>query len=246
MLRREGYVRLVVVALAALVPLTIAGCGASESDKTPKQILQDASAATKAVSGYHVSGAGQSGGSTAKFDLRISGPGALDGSLTSSGVPFELIVINEAAYIKGHEFLQQIAGAQAAQVFDDNWVKVPQAGTGDLTQGVSALTDTKKFGGCLVSGLSGLNFAKSTATVNGQSVVVLRAPAITLDFAVGGPTYIVQATASGATSAFNSCMNGALGGSSGSGGTLNFDSWGSVAAVSPPPHPIDASGLTAG
>lgn len=252
MLRREDLVQLVAVALAALAPLTIAACGASESDKTPSQILQDASAATRAVSSYHVSGAGQSSGSTAKFDLRISGPGALGGSLTASGVPFDLIVVNGAAYLKGHEFLQQVAGAQAAQVFDDNWVKAPQSSTGELTQGVGALTDTKKLGGCLVSGLSDLSFAKSTATVNGQSVVVLRAPAITLDFAAGGPTYLVQVTTSGTTSGFNSCMNGALGGSSGStpgtgnGGTLNFDSWGSVAAITSPPHPIDASGLTGG
>lgn len=169
---------------------------------------------------YYVSGAGQSGGSTAKFDLRISGPGALDGSMTGLGVPFEVIVVKGAAYLKGHEFLQQVAGAQAAQVFDDNWVMFPQSGTGDLTQSVSALTDTKKLGGCLISGLSALSFAKSTATVNGQSVVVLRAPAITLDVAVGGPTYLVQVTTSGTTSAF--------------------------AAISPPPHPIDATGLAVG
>lgn len=252
MVSRERAVPLAVAVCAALVPLSLAACGASEADKTPTQILQDASAAIKAVTGYHVSGAGQSGGTTSTFDLHIGAPGALSGTLSASGASFNLIVVNGTAYIKGQQFLQQVAGSQAAQLFDDNWVKAPQSSTTDITQGVAALTDTKKLGGCLVTGFSGASLTKSTATINGQSVVAVQTPGITMYFASSGTPYLVQVkTTNGSTSAFDTCMNGALSGSSGStgsssAGTLNFDSWGTAVTITPPPHPIDLSGLSGG
>ena len=252
MFHREGAVPLGVAACAALLPLLLAACGASEADKTPAQILQDASAATKAVSTYHLAGSGLSGGSNAAFDLHIGGPGSVSGSLTMSGVSFNLIVVNGNVYIKGRNFLQQVAGAQAAQLFGDNWVKFPSSTAVALSQGVDTLSDTKKLGGCLVTGLGGVGFTKSSATVNGQSVVQLKSSALTLDFASSGPTHLVQVRSSGSTPSFDSCLNGALGNSSGSsstsgnGGTINFDSWGTAGSVTPPPHPVDASAFTGG
>jgi hypothetical protein len=237
--------------LFTFVPLTIAACGAAESEKTPAQILQDASTATKAVSTYHVSGSGQSGSSTSTFDLHIGGPGAASGSLKLSGVTAQLIVVNGEAYIKGHDFLQQVAGSQAASIIDDNWVMVPASDASDLTRSFAGLTDTKKLGGCLVNGLNGINLIKSTATVNGRSVVVLNGPAITMAFASSGPTYLVQVKSTGSTPSLDNCKNGSSSSSSGSsptgeGGTINFDSWGAGVTVMPPPHPVDLSGASGG
>ena len=204
------------------------------------------------MSAFHIAGVGENGGTTSEFDLHIAGPGAVVGSLTMSGLSVDIIAVNGIAYIKGHAFLEQVAGAQAAQVFGDNWVKLPQSSASDITQGFAGLTDTKALGGCLATGLNGDHLTESTATVNGQSVVVLQTPAITLDVASRGPSYLVQIKTSGTTSTFDNCLNGALAGSPGNpqgsypAGTLNFDSWGGAVTITPPPHAMDSSGAPAG
>lgn len=237
---------------AALVPLTLASCGSGESDKSPSQILQDASTAIKAVSTYHLTGSGQSGGSKVSFDLHIGGPRAASGSITMAGVTAQVIVVNGDAYLKGKDFLQQVAGSQAATLFDDNWVKVPGSGASDLTQSFSGLADTKKLSGCLVNGFNGVTLNKSTATVNGQPAVVLQASALTLNFASSGPTYLLQVKSTGSTPSFDACMSGSSSSSSGStpitgsGGTISFDSWGSSITITPPPNPIDLSAVSGG
>lgn len=234
------------------MPLTLASCGSSEADKSSSQILQDASTAIKAVSTYHLAGSGQSGGSKIGFDLHIGGPTAASGSVTMAGVTAQVVVVNGDAYLKGKDFLEQVAGSQAATLIDDNWVKVPASGSSDLTQSFSGLANTKKLGGCLVSGFGGVNLTKSTATINGKPVVVLQASALTMDFASSGPTYLLQVRSTGSTPSFDDCMNGSSSSSSGStpvtgsGGTITFDSWGSSITVTPPPHPIDLSALSGG
>lgn len=239
-------------AFAAFVPLTLVACGASETDKTPSQILQDASAALKSVTTYHLSGTGQSSGSTVKFDLRVGGPGAASGSLTMGGSTAHIVVVQGAAYLQGRNFWQQVAGSQAASFFGDNWVKVPGTASSDLTQSFSGLTDVKTLGGCLVKGFSNVSLSKSAATVNGQSVVALQAPALTMNFASSGPTYLVQVKSTGSTPSFDACMSGSSSSSSsstpvtGSGGTINFDSWGSSITITPPPHALDVSALSGG
>lgn len=234
------------------MPLTLASCGSGESDKSPSQILQDASTAIKAVSTYHLTGSGQSGRSKISFDLHIGGPTAASGSITMAGVTAQVIAVNGDAYLKGKDFLQQVAGSQAATLFGDNWVKVPGSGGSDLTQSFSGLADTRKLGGCLVNGFNGVTLTKSTATVNGQPAVVLQASALTLNFASSGPTYLLQVKSTGSTPSFDACMNGSSSSASGStpitgsGGTISFDSWGSSITITPPPNPIDLSAVSGG
>jgi hypothetical protein len=230
---------------AAFVPLTIAACGADESGKTPSQILQDASSATKTVTTYHVSGTGA--GTSSTFDLRIGGPGAVSGSLTVSGVTAGVVIAKGAAYLKGKAYLEQAASPQVASLVGDNWLKLPSSSATDLTQSFAGITDTKRIAGCLVTGLNGLSLTKSTATVNGHSVVVVKASALALSFASSGPTYLMQVKSTGSTPAFENCLNGTSGSSSGStttggGGTVNFDSWGTSVSITPPPHPVDLGG----
>ena len=244
MLGRNQSRTVAVAICGALVPLIIAACGADESAKAPSQILKDASAATKTVSTYHVSGAGASGSSS--FDLHIAGPGAVSGSVTVSGVTAALIIVKGSAYLRGQAYLEQAASPQVAALVGDNWLKLPSSSASEFTQSFSGITNTKQIAGCLVTGLEGLTLKKSTATVNSRPVVVVQASALALSFASTGPTYLVQVRSTGATPSFDNCLNGTPGSAPGTtpsnGGTINFDSWGSAVSITPPPHPVDLGG----
>ncbi|MBV8527313.1 MAG: hypothetical protein JOZ75_03265 [Candidatus Dormibacteraeota bacterium] len=230
---------------AVLLPLLIAACGADESAKLPTQVLQDASTATKAVSTYHVYGTGAT--STSSFDLHIGGPDAVSGTLTESGVTAGVIIAKGAGYLKGKAYLEQAASPQIASLVGDSWLKLPASSAADLAQSFVAITNTKQLAGCLVTGLNGLTLEKSTGTVNGQPVVVVQAGALSLSFASSGPTYLVRVKSTAAVPSFDDCLNGTTGSSSSSqpatsGGTVNFDSWGSSVSVTPPPNPVNLAG----
>ena len=82
-------------------------------------------------------------------------------------------------------------------------------------------------------------------------MIQLQGPTITLDVASSGSAYLVRVRTAGTRSAFDNCLSNALGGSSGStsgstAGSLDFDSWGVAVAITPPAHPIDASGISGG
>lgn len=236
---------LMVAVGGALVPLVVGACGGDEAAKSPTEILQDASNATKSVSSYHVYGTGAS--SSSSFDLRIGGPGAVSGTLTVSGVTASMIIAKGGGYLKGKAYLEQAASPQIASVVGDNWLKLPATSASDLQQSFAGITNTKQLAGCLVTGLNGLNLTKSTATVNGQSVVVVHGGAIALSFASSSPAYLVRVKSTGATPTFDNCLNGTTGSSSSSpstssGGIVNFDSWGSSVNVTPPPNPVNLGG----
>ena len=222
--------------------LAATACGSSESDKTPAQILQDASAAVQSVHTYHLSGSGTSSGGQTTFDLRIA-PNGLAGSLSTGPTKADMAYVNGRLYLRGKQFFEQFGGPAAAEFVDDNWVKLPSSSSSSFTSAFTGFADTKKLGNCLTSGTSGLSFTKSTATVNGQSVVVLHSSALTINVATSGPAYPVQVTESGSAPSFDNCISGSTSSSTSGGGTVNLDSWGSSISVTPPPNALDLSGI---
>lgn len=228
----------------ALAILTLTSCGSSEADRSPTQVLQDASSAVKGVGTFHVAGSGNTGNGTTSFDFHIGGPQRATGSITLGDVKADLILAGGVVYLRGQQFFSQFGSPEAAQLIGDSWVQLPAADATSTFAGFAVLLDTKKLGDCFTS--TGLSFSKSTTTVDGRSAVELRSPNLTVDVADSGPAY---PSAKGSSGGLGACLSGGtLPGLSSNGGsaTASFDSWGSPVAVSPPPHAMDLSSILGG
>src|SRR5437868_10564346 len=137
------------LALALLVVVTIAGCGGGgsssngEATKSAVQVVTDAQNAAANASLVHVSGHGTDNGSPLKIDLWI-GDKKGKGHLEESGLGFDVVRLGDVMYIKGGDaFLKKFAGAGAAALLHDKWLKGP-ATTGQLAS-LASLTDKEQF-----------------------------------------------------------------------------------------------------
>jgi hypothetical protein len=134
--------------LAAALVGALAGCGGSSSNgeakKTADQVVADAQKAALSASSVHVSGTITDNGTPLAVDLTIVKGKGGKGTLSESGLTFQLVRIGDTAYIKGSEaFLRKFAGAGAATLFHDKWLK-GSASTGRLAA-LAPLTDAEKL-----------------------------------------------------------------------------------------------------
>lgn len=136
------------LALALLVVVAVAGCGGGaksngEAKKTAEQVVADAQSAAVDASIVHVVGQGVDNGSPLKIDLWVAN-GKGKGHLEESGLGFDIVRIGDVVYIKGGSgFLKKFAGAGAAALLHDKWLK-GSATTGQLAS-LASLTDKKQF-----------------------------------------------------------------------------------------------------
>ena len=136
------------LALALLAVLAVAGCGGGtksngEAGKSAQQVVKDAQSAAVAATLVHVVGQGTDNGSPLKIDLWV-GNGKGKGHLEESGLGFDVVRIGGVVYIKGGSaFLTKFAGAGAAALLHDRWLK-GSATTGQLAS-LASLTDKKQF-----------------------------------------------------------------------------------------------------
>lgn len=134
--------------LALVVVAALAGCGGGaksngEAKKTAEQVVTDAQTAAVAASIVHVVGQGTDNGSPLKIDLWV-GDGKSKGHLEESGLGFDVVRIGDVIYIKGGSaFLTKFAGAGAAALLHDKWLK-GSATSGQLAS-LASLTDKKQF-----------------------------------------------------------------------------------------------------
>src|SRR2546423_14673602 len=103
-----------------LTAALLAGCASSrttakandEASKAPVRVLADAKAAATSASSVHVSGSINSGGPPITLDLTTARNKDAKGSMSTSGLKFDLVRIGDTLYIRGSdEFYKHFAGA---------------------------------------------------------------------------------------------------------------------------------------
>ena len=217
----------------ALAGVLLAGCGSSdksaksngEEAKPAAKVLADAKAAASNASSAHVSGGIKSEGTPITLDLTtVRGKGA-KGSMSTSGLKFDLVRVGDTLYIRGSdEFLKHFAGGVAAQLLHDKWLKA--SATHGRLKSLAPLTNL----GALfarVSAQHGKLVNEGTKTYKGEAVVVIRDTSDNskLYVAATGKPYPVAI----------------VGGKKGETGTIAFDDWNKSVSLTAPDGAIDIS-----
>ena len=216
-----------------LTAALLAGCGSSkksepandEASKPAARVLADARAAATNASSAHVSGSLNSNGTPITLDLTTARGKGAKGSMSTSGLSFDLVRIGDTVYIKGSdEFLKHFAGPAIAQLVHNKWLKA--SATHGRLRSLAPLTNL----GALFAGISSHHGPLTNAgktTYKGQSAVVIR------DTSDGSKLY-VAATGKPYPLAI-------VGGKRGQSGTIGFDNWNESVSLSAPSHALDIS-----
>jgi len=217
-----------------LAGLLLAGCGShgssgrsnGEVSKSADKVLADAKAAVDSASSARVSGNIVSGGTPIKLDLSMAN-GQAKGSMSTSGLSFNLIRIGNTAYIQGSDdFYKHFAGAAIAQLLHGKWLKA------SITSGRFAsfepLTNVRLLFDKVASN-HGKLANDGAKTFDGQKVVEIRDTSDNskLYVAATGKPYPVAI----------------VGGKKGQSGTITFSDWNTALSVSAPKGAIDISKL---
>jgi hypothetical protein len=217
----------------AVLALAAAGCGGGsrsngESKKTAEQVVTDAKAAAVSAKAVHVSGAITDAGQPLTLDITIVKDAGGRGTMSESGLQFEIIRVGNKAYIKGSDgFLRKFAGAAGAQLLRGKWLQ-GSATTGDLAA-LAPLTDIGKlFNGAL--GSHGKLENRGETTYKGQKVVAIE------DTTEGGTLYV----ASAGTPYPIAIVSGK------DQGTITFDKWNDTMSIAAPKGAVDMSKLGSG
>jgi hypothetical protein len=217
-----------------LAGLLVAGCGGhgksassnSEASKSANSVLADATAAANSATSAHVSGSISSGGTPITIDLTM-GRGKAKGSMSTSGLEFDLIRVGNTAYIQGSDdFYKHFAGAAVAQLLHGKWLKASIV-SGRYAS-LAPLTSISDLFGKVASNHGKLTNA-GAKTYNGQKVVEIR------DKSDNSKLY-VAATGKPYPMAI-------VGGKKNQSGTISFDNWNKSFSVSAPKGAIDISKL---
>jgi len=217
-----------------LAALLVAGCGGhsksassnGEASKSADKILADAKAAADSASAAHVSGSIVSGGTPITIDLSM-GKNKANGSMSTSGLEFDLIRIGDTAYIKGSDdFYKHFAGSAIAQLLHGKWLKASIV-SGRYAS-LAPLTSISLLFGKVASN-HGKLANDGTKTYQGQKVVEIRDTADNskLYVAATGKPYPVAI----------------IGGKKNQSGTISFDDWNKSFSVSAPKNALDISKL---
>ena len=217
-----------------LLAVLLSGCGShsssessnGEASKSADKVLADAKAAVDGASSARVSGNIVSGGTPIKLDLSMAN-GQAKGTMSTSGLSFDLVRIGNTAYIKGSDdFYKHFAGAAVAQLLHDKWLKA------SITSGRFAsfepLTNVRLLFDKVASN-HGKLANDGAKTFDGQKVVEIR------DTSDNSKLY-VSATGKAYPVAI-------VGGKKGQTGTITFSDWNKSLSVSAPKGAIDISKL---
>ena len=215
--------------LALLVVVGVAGCGGGsssngEAKKPAGQVIADAKSAALDAELVHVTGRGTDNGAPLKIDLWI-GNGKGKGHLEEDGLDFDVVRIGDTAYIKGGSaFLTKFAGAGAAALLHDTWLKAP-ATTGRLAA-LASLTDKQQFFKGVL-GQHGKVENKGETDYKGQKAVEIR------DATQGGSLFVA---------ATGTPYPVALAGG-GQQGDILFSDWNGSETIEAPKDAVDLSSL---
>jgi hypothetical protein len=217
-----------------LACLLFAGCGShgssaggnGEASRSADKVLADAKAAADSASSARVSGSIVSGGTPIKLDLSM-GSGQAKGSMSTSGLSFDLIRIGNTAYIRGSDdFYQHFAGAAVAELLHGKWLKA-SISSGRFAS-FEPLTNIRLLFDKVASN-HGKLANDGAKTFDGQKVVEIRDTSDNskLYVAATGKTYPVAI----------------VGGKRSQSGTITFSDWDKPLQVSAPKGALDISKL---
>ena len=225
-----------VFALAVvLTAVFLAGCSGHEKSAKPNgeaskpatRVLADARAAATGARSVHVSGSIVSNGTPITLDLDMARGKGAKGSMSTSGLRFDLVRIGDTAYIRGSdEFYKHFAGAGIAQLIHDKWIKA------SIVQGRFRPLEPLTSIGLLFAQV-GANHGKlvndGKTTYKGRQVVVIRdtSDSSKLYVAATGKPYPVAIA----------------GGKKNQSGTIAFGDWNEPVSLSAPNDAIDISRL---
>jgi hypothetical protein len=216
-----------------LAAVLLAGCGSSdksaksngEESKPAAKVLADAKAAASTASSAHVSGSIRSDGTPITLDLTTARDKGAKGSMSTSGLKFDLVRVGDTLYIRGSdEFLKHFAGGAVAQLLHDKWLKA--SATHGRLKSLAPLTNL----GALFAGVSaqhGKLVNDGKKSYKGADVVVVRDTSDNskLYVAATGKPYPVAI----------------VGGKKGETGTIAFDDWNKSVSLTAPDGAIDIS-----
>jgi hypothetical protein len=210
------------------IVLVLAGCGGGsssngEAKKSAQEVVTDAQQAAVNASSVHVTGHIVDNGTPLTLDLTLVKGQKGKGTLSEQGLTFELVRVGDTVYIKGSDaFLKKFAGAGAATLLHDKWLK-GSATSGQLAA-LAPLTDTAQlFKSAL--GNHGTLANKGETDYQGQKVVEID------DTTQGGKLY-VAATGD----PFPIALRGSK-----QQGSVDFSDWNGGATVEAPKGAIDLS-----
>jgi len=193
-------------------------------EKPAGQVIADAKSAALDAELVHVTGRGTDNGAPLKIDLWI-GNGKGKGHLEEDGLDFDVVRIGDTAYIKGGSaFLTKFAGAGAAALLHDTWLKAP-ATTGRLAA-LASLTDKQQFFKGVL-GQHGKVENKGETDYKGQKAVEIR------DATQGGSLFVA---------ATGTPYPVALAGG-GQQGDILFSDWNGSETIEAPKDAVDLSSL---
>jgi hypothetical protein len=215
--------------LPALLVLAFvaAACGGGsksngEATKSPEQVLVDAKNAALSAKAVRVSGSITDAGQPITLDITIVKDSGGKGTMSESGLKFEIIRVGDKAYIRGSDaFLRKFAGAAGAQLLSGKWLQ-GSATSGNLAA-LAPLTDTATFfKGAL--GSHGTLKNDGETDYKGQKVVAIK------DTTQGGTLY-VAATGTPYPIAIVGKDKG----------TITFDNWNKTVPIAAPKGAVDMS-----
>ncbi len=225
-----------VSAFALLLAATfLAGCGShgksgqpnGEASKPANRVLADATRTASNASSVHVSGDIVSGGTPITLDLDMARGKGAKGSMSTSGLKFDLVRIGDTAYIRGSDdFYRHFAGAGIAQLIHGKWLKA-SVNEGRF-RSFGPLTSVSLLFAKISAGHGTLSNDGQT-TYKGQQVVAIRdtSDSSKLYVAATGKPYPVAI----------------VGGKSSQSGTITFGDWDESVSLTAPKGAIDISQL---
>ena len=232
--KRLQVARLQTLAVAGLTAVLVTACGGGDSGngeaaKKGTQVATDAGNALEQSGAAHLKGSVTEQGQTGDVDLQLQGAD-VSGNLTLGGQKVQLVSTGGKIYAQAPAAFWSSFGApeSISSQLDGKWVIVPQEAASSFdTFTLKGLAESlrKPTGGTTI------NDPVSTATVDGQKVVVVtQSDGSTLDVASTGQPYPLKAENKGGDSP----------------GTLTFSDFGKKTTITAPSGALDLTQLAGG
>lgn len=204
--------------------LAACGSGNGEDGKQAQQIVNDAKAAVRAATSFHVAGSVKTDSSTTSVDVKVDGSKSA-GHVSQDGTAFDFVEIGSTLYLRGKDFLASAKSQDVADTVGDKWLKTStdDSDFSNATSGIDSLTKPSAIADSL--GSKGGPYSKTgTGSVDGQSVVFVKGPDGTMAVATSGKPYPVR-------------LDG------GSHGSIDMTQYGASFGISAPGGAVDVSSV---
>jgi hypothetical protein len=224
-------------AAAFLLATVLAGCGGGSGGGTTnrmpvrpaQQVLAAAVFVARRASSVHVSGKLVSEQTPLQLDLTLARGKGAKGTVTQSGVSFDLVQLGGKVYIQGSDAFWQRYAPTVASLLHGHWIVAP-AGKTPFAELAPLTSASRLFG--LVASSHGRLVNDGLTTFDGQKVAQIR------DTSDGSKLY-VAATGAPYPVAL-------AGGRKHAADQLRFDRWNAQVSLSAPPHALDLAQLGVG